>query len=101
MRRMALWTAVALAPLTAEAQPLPGIIAPGSGSIADAAGNVWDITSSGSIQENGAWVAGGGGTAALIIAGRTIYGLDASGKGWFTFGTAAQAWSPSAAPGAV
>lgn len=68
-------------------------ITPGSGSITDAAGNVWLITASGSIQENGQWVPGGGGTAALMIQNGVVYGEDANGKGWFTLSGNGQFWT--------
>ena len=86
-------------PQTATAQPAASVtssVTPGRGSIADAQGNAWTITSSGSIQMGTTWVPGGGGTAALKIVNGTVYGLDNSGKGWFTFnGTY---WTPSADP---
>ena len=51
-------------------------ITPGSGSLTDAGGNTWLITSDGSVQENGQWTPGGGGTAALLIENDTVFGLD-------------------------
>lgn len=77
-------------------------ISPGSGSITDASGNVWLITASGSIQKNGQWVAGGGGTSALTIAANgVVFGEDAHGRGWFTLNGAGQYWTPSSAPAGV
>jgi hypothetical protein len=73
-------------------------ITPGSGAITDASGNEWLITASGSIQENGQWTPGGGGTAALLISGGVIYGEDATGRGWFVLSPDGQTWAPSPAP---
>lgn len=77
------------------------IITPDSGSITDAQGNVWDISASGSIRENGQWTPGGGGTSALEILKGTVYGQDAKSHGWYTFGTSAQVWTPSSPPADV
>ena len=46
------------------------------GSITDASGNVWTLTASGDIEENGSPVPGGGGTSALtyVAATQTIWG---------------------------
>jgi hypothetical protein len=88
-------TALALSAGIAAAQTA---ITPGSGSLTDAGGNVWLITPDGSVQENGQWTPGGGGTAALAIVNGTVYGLDATGKGWFTLSGSSRYWSASAAP---
>ncbi len=83
----------------ARAATQPSTIAtPGSGDVADPAGNRWSISASGSIRENGQWVAGGGETAELVIAGDVVYGLDDTGRGWFIFGSKDRVWIPSAAP---
>jgi hypothetical protein len=74
------------------------VIAPGAGSVADDDGNNWQISPSGSIQENGEWVAGGGDTAELQIVNGTVYGLDSRGHGWSTFNPDAQAWTFASAP---
>ncbi|HEY2748889.1 MAG TPA: cellulase family glycosylhydrolase [Polyangia bacterium] len=57
------------------------------GSITDAAGNVWSLSSSGTIMENGSAVAGGGGTAQLtyVAATQTIWGQDASSGNWYSW----------------
>jgi hypothetical protein len=73
-------------------------ITPGNGTLTDAAGNVWLITANGSIQENGQWTPGGGGTAALTIANGTVYGEDATGKGWFALSGSGQYWISSPTP---
>lgn len=85
-------TAFVLAAGAAQAQT----ITPGSGSLTDASGNAWLITQGGSVQENGQWTPGGGGTAALTIINGTVYGEDATGRGWFTL--SGQYWTSSAAP---
>jgi len=79
------------------------MITPGDGSLTDAQGNVWDISVSGSIQENGQWVSGGGGTSALQISNGIVYGRDAgqgpvNAGGCFTLN--GQNWTPST-PGPV
>lgn len=76
-------------------------ITPGSGSLTDASGHAWLITSNGSIQENGQWTPGGGGTAALTIVGGTVYGEDATGKGWFALSGGSQYWMPANEPAGV
>ena len=86
-------TALVLFPGVAHAQT----ITPGSGSLTDAGGNTWLITSDGSVQENGQWTPGGGGTAALLIENDTVYGLDSTGKGWFAL-SGGKYWTSSAAP---
>lgn len=73
-------------------------IAPGSGPLTDASGNKWLITASGSIQENGKWTPGGGGTSALLISNGTVYGQDAGGRGWFALSADNQAWTSTPAP---
>jgi hypothetical protein len=88
-------TALALSAGIAVAQTA---ITPGSGTLTDAGGNVWLITASGSIQENGRWTPGGGGTAALTVTNGTVYGLDSSGKGWFTLSGNGQWWTASEPP---
>lgn len=69
---------------------------PGLGSITVPSGPAWTVSQSGSIMAGGAYVPGGGGTAAIRIVGNVIYGLDDSGKGWFTW--TGSYWTPSGAP---
>jgi Cellulase (glycosyl hydrolase family 5) len=97
MRRLLLASTMLAFAVSAHAQSA-SLIQPGSGSITDASGNVWSISATGSIQENGQWVAGGGGTAELTIDNGVVYGLDAHGRGWFTLNASGQDWSQSAAP---
>lgn len=73
-------------------------ITAGSGSLTDASGNLWVITPSGSIQENGQWTPGGGGTSSLLISNGTVYGEDASSRGWFALSAKDQAWISTTAP---
>ena len=78
-------------------------ITPGSGSLTDAAGNVWTITQSGSIMEGNQYTPGGGGTAALTIANGTVYGKDSgSGPvdpgGWFALSGSNGYWIPANEP---
>jgi hypothetical protein len=55
------------------------------GSIKDDSANVWTLTSSGQIVENGAAVPGGGGTSGLTFASSTIWGRDASSGNWYAW----------------
>ena len=57
------------------------------GSITDASGNVWTLTSSGAVDENGSPVAGGGGTSALtyVPATQTIWGQDGGSGNWYSW----------------
>ena len=64
------------------------VLTPSSGgSITDADGNVWTLTASGEVDENGAAVPGGGGTSALtyVAATQTIWGQDAGSGGWYSW----------------
>lgn len=81
-------------PLGASAKVTPGV-----GSVLNpAGGGPLTITQSGSIMLGNEYVAGGGGTAALVVVQDTVYGLDDSGKGWFTYDPVAKVWTSSAAP---
>lgn len=78
-----------------------GGITPGVGTATDAAGNAYQITANGSIQENGQWMPGGGGTSQLVIVNGVVYGKDdghgpINPGGWFTF--SGGYWTPSAPP---
>lgn len=64
------------------------LLTPSSGgSITDASGNVWTLSSSGDVLENGSPVAGGGGTGALtyVTSTQTIWGQDASSGSWYSW----------------
>jgi hypothetical protein len=76
----------------------PTTIIPGGPSLTDAQGNVWLITASGSIQENGQWTPGGGGTSALTVQNGVVYGEDNSGKGWFNLSSNNQYWTSIPGP---
>jgi hypothetical protein len=69
-----------------------------SGTLTDAAGNQWTLPSAGVVDENGTPVPGGDGTSAFAIVGNSLYGQDASTKSWYTYSTATQSWTASAAP---
>ncbi|MFL5252523.1 MAG: cellulase family glycosylhydrolase [Rhodopila sp.] len=75
-------------------------IAPGQ-TFTDANGNVWAITPSGSITENGQYTPGGGGTSALTIVAGVVYGEDSSGKGWFALSGGGQYWTSAPAPSGI
>jgi hypothetical protein len=70
------------------------------GSLKDSIGNLWTLTSGGSVDQNGTPVPGGGGTRALTIVNGTVYGEDSGGHGggWFTYSTATHLWIPAATP---
>jgi hypothetical protein len=105
MKRLLLSTTLLVWAGMAQAQSIESAtITPDGGSITDAQGHQWVISPSGSIQKDGEWVAGGGGTAALTIgADGTVYGLDdghgpINAGGWFTLSGDGQNWAPSADP---
>ena len=97
MRKTFLASAM-LSALAGSAHAQQQMITPGSGSLTDVAGNVWMIAADGSIQENGQYVAGGGGTEALTTESGLIYGEDASGRGWFIFVPGGNYWVSAPAP---
>src|ERR1700691_4217496 len=74
------------------------ITAASGGTLKDATGNTWTLTSAGVVDENGTAVPGGSGTSALAIVGNAIYGQDAASHSWYTYSTTDQFWSSSAAP---
>ncbi len=57
------------------------------GSITDASGNVWSLSSAGAVMENGSAVPGGSGTAQLtyVASTQTIWGQDAHSGGWYAW----------------
>ena len=64
------------------------VLTPASGgSIRDGAGNVWTLSASGVVMENGSAVAGGAGTAKLtyVASTGTIWGQDANSGGWYAW----------------
>jgi hypothetical protein len=68
------------------------------GTLTDAVGNTWTLTSAGAVDENSTAVPGGSGTAALALVSNVIYGQDATSKSWYTYSTTSQTWTSSAAP---
>jgi hypothetical protein len=68
------------------------------GTLTDASGNQWTLTSSGVVDENGTPVRGGSGTGAFAIVNNVYYGQDATTKAWFTYSPTSQTWTLSAAP---
>ncbi len=79
-------------PTTLEVTPTSG------GTLTDAAGNKWTLTSAGVIDENGTAIPGGSGTSALAVVNNVVYGQDASTQAWYTYSPATQSWASSAAP---
>ncbi len=68
------------------------------GTLTDASGNKWTLTSAGVVDENGTAVPGGSGTAAFAIVGNSYYGQDAATRDWYTYSPASHSWTSSAAP---
>ena len=68
------------------------------GTLTDASGNKWTLTSAGVVDENGTPVPGGSGTSAFAIVGNLYYGQDATTQDWYTYSPASQSWTSSAAP---
>jgi hypothetical protein len=68
------------------------------GTLTDASGNKWTLTSAGVVDENGTPVHNGSGTSAFAIVNNVYYGQDASSKSWFTYSPTSQSWTSSAAP---
>jgi hypothetical protein len=99
-------TAPTTTPASAAVSAAANEITPGTGSLTDCQGNVWTISASGSVQENGQWTPGGGGTSALSIQGCSVYGQDnghdrntVNSGGWFTLNGGA--WQASQPPTTV
>lgn len=74
------------------------VITPGSGSVTDAAGNVFSVTPGGVVQENGIDVPGGAETARVTISNSVVYGEDSTGRGWFVLGDNGRYWTHSQPP---
>ena len=83
---------------TSTLEPTLGLTTQSGGWVQDAAGNIWTLTSSGSVKENGTAVPGGSGTAELTLVNNVVYAEDAGGTGWYTYSTATQSFTPAAAP---
>jgi predicted esterase len=76
----------------------PELTTTSGGSLKDSAGNVWTLTSGGSVTENGTAIPGGGGTKAFAIVNNLYYGQDASSGLWYTYSTTGQSWASASAP---
>ena len=72
------------------------------GSIVDAEGNVWTLTATGSVEENGAAVFGSDWTVALTYSNNTIWRKEAASSQWYSYSngiwTGPVASPPSVAP---
>lgn len=80
----------------------PVVLTPTSGGlILDATGNVWTLTTTGVVEENGAAVPGGSGTAEFTIVGGIIYGQDSTSKKWYSYAVASKSWDLTATPEGV
>jgi hypothetical protein len=84
--------------ITTTTTTTPQLTPTSGGSLKDAAGNVWTLTSGGSVAENGAAVPNGGGTKTFAIVNNTDYGQDAASGNWYTYSTTSKAWSAATAP---
>ena len=82
-----------------SASSQPSILTPTSGgTLTDASGNEWTLTSAGVVDENGTPVPNGSDTSAFAIVGSLYYGQDATTQDWYTYSPASQSWTSSAAP---
>lgn len=86
-------------PTPSTPSPSGTVIKPGGAGFTDAAGNAWSITAGGSVDESGANLPGGGGTAEGEYFSGTAYFEDASSGSWYVWDAPA-GWVPSPAPGA-
>jgi hypothetical protein len=81
------------------ASAIPTELTPTSGgTLTDAAGNRWTLTSAGAVDEDANAVPGGSGTAAIALDDNVLYGQDTTSKSWYTYSTTSQSWTSSAAP---
>ena len=69
----------------ATPSPSGTIATPGNGSITDASGNVFTLTSSGVSQENSKALAGGSGPGEIEYYNSVVYFQDASSHTWYTW----------------
>ena len=71
---------------TPPSWPLATMLTPTSGgSIVDAEGNVWTLTATGSVEENGAAVFGSDWTVALTYSNNTIWRKEAASSQWYRY----------------
>jgi hypothetical protein len=84
-------------PISPASQPVT-LTPTSGGTLTDASGNKWTLTSAGVVDENGAAVPNGSDTAAFAIVGNVYYGQDATTQDWYTYSPASQSWTSSAAP---
>ena len=77
----------------------PATLIPTSGgTLTDASGNEWTLTSAGAVDENGTPVPNGSDTSAFAIVGNLYYGQDATTQDWYTYSPTTETWTSSAAP---
>ncbi len=81
-----------LRPVIRELTPTSG------GTLYDNSGNAFTLTSGGVMNENGTAVPSGNGTGAIVIVGGIIYAQDSASGTWYTYSTATQTFTVSAAP---
>lgn len=74
------------------------LITPGVGTITDARGVVYSISTSKAAMENGAVMRNGSGTGAMAYHTRTLYGQDFATGGWYTWNDASKTWAPAPSP---
>ena len=73
-------------------QPSPPSAKPGQ-SFVDSSGVTWALSSSGSVQRGGVFLAGGGGTAQIVLFGTVIWGQDAATGKWYVLNQTNNTWS--------
>ena len=74
------------------------ITATSGGTLTDASGNRWTLTSAGVVDENGTPVPDGSGTSPSRSSSNVYYGQDATTMAWYTYSPTSQTWTSSAAP---
>ena len=74
------------------------LIPTSGGTLTDASGNEWTLTSAGAVDENGTPVPNGSDTSAFAIVGNLYYGQDATTQDWYTYSPTTETWTSSAAP---
>ena len=83
--------------ISASSQPVT-LTPTSGGTLTDASGNQWTLTSAGVVDENGTPLANGSGTSAFAIVDNVYYGQDATTQDWYTYSPTTQSWTSSAAP---
>lgn len=76
-------------------------ITPGVGTITDAKGKVYAITTAKVATESGAAMKGGNGTGAMCYHSHALYAQDFATSAWYTWNDTTKLWTTSASPVSV